>query len=284
MSTQSTWRLDSFPGDVNKPWRHYQFHQRATAWVSQHLFDRVVYKTRHGLLKGLKRKGGLGWVPDWLCRGLYTPEIRFLERTDLQHQVVYDIGAFHGLLTLFFARRAQHVVAYEPVQRNRARLLDNIALNGLRNVTVRDLALGATALDGEIWAEALMSGYSKLELSTVSATDNAVREKVSITTLDEDIREHRLPAPTFLKVDVEGYELQVLHGAKSTLNSARPDLFLEMHGQTVREKLQTAEQVVTFLFDMGYRDVKHVESGLRIMPANSFAAARGHLYCRREIR
>ena len=52
-----------------------------------------------------------------------------------------------------------------------------------------------------------------------------------------------------------------------------------MHGDTLEAKVRKAREIVEFLFDSGYRDVTHVESGAQITPANSNNAARGHLYC-----
>ena len=48
------------------PYRHYLTKQKCVAWVSQHLFDHITYTARRGLIKGMKRKGGLGWLPEFL--------------------------------------------------------------------------------------------------------------------------------------------------------------------------------------------------------------------------
>ena len=52
------------------PFRHYTLKHRLIAWISINLFDTLTYTVRHGLLKGMKRKGGLGWVP-----ALFSPSI-----------------------------------------------------------------------------------------------------------------------------------------------------------------------------------------------------------------
>src|ERR1700739_1668063 len=92
----------------NQPFRHYTVRHRIIAWISQNLFDNITYTTRHGLLKGMKRKGGLGWLPGFMGPAV-TPELTFWMNHSFQGQVVYDIGAFHGLLTLFFARSSRQV-------------------------------------------------------------------------------------------------------------------------------------------------------------------------------
>ena len=48
--------------DEDLPFRHYTLKHRLIAWISTRLFDTTTYTVRHGLPKGVKRKGGLGWV------------------------------------------------------------------------------------------------------------------------------------------------------------------------------------------------------------------------------
>ena len=92
---------------------------QAVSWINKTLFDGVTYTARNSLNKGLRRRGVLGWL---LFESNDTPELRFWKQLDLDGKVVYDIGAFHGLLTIYFARRARMVVAWEPNSRNRQRL------------------------------------------------------------------------------------------------------------------------------------------------------------------
>ena len=117
--------------------RHYTLKHRLIAWISRYLFDTTIYTVRHGLLKGLKRKGGLGWVPAMLSPGIATPEQEFWSGLNLSGMTVYDVGAFHGLLTLFFATRASRVVCFEPNTQNHQRMTENLELNGIQNVEVR---------------------------------------------------------------------------------------------------------------------------------------------------
>src|SRR3984885_7478187 len=125
------------------PFRHYSNGHHAIAWISRCLFDRFTYTVRHGLICGMKRKGGLGWTPAWLSRGAQTSEETseemFWRGQALGGLVIYDVGAFHGLLTMFFASQGAQVIAYEPNEANYARLIENIRLNHLTNVQLRKL-------------------------------------------------------------------------------------------------------------------------------------------------
>jgi FkbM family methyltransferase len=189
--------------------------------------------------------------------------------------VVYDVGAFHGILTMFFAARCKQVVCYEPNQANHARLIENIRLNNLCNIQVRQFGVGAQPGSGTLHYPPEMSGGGSLDPHAVGP----VSQHVEVTTLDRDIAASALPAPDLIKIDIEGWELEALRGARGTLATYHPALFLEMHGDTMREKQRKASAIVAFLCDAGYTDIVHVESGATITPGDETVAAEGHLYC-----
>ena len=246
----------------------------------------MTYTVQHGLLRGLRRRGGLGFLPQRLTGGGETAEHRFWAALPLTGLAVYDIGAYHGLMTMFFARQAQQVIAFEPNSRNRARLTENLALNGIKNVLVRPIGIGATAGEAVMDFDPLLAGGATVrQAGALDRHMDASRrqtETIMVTTLDEDVRSQRLPAPDLIKIDIEGLELSALQGATATLDSAHPALFLEMHGETRNEKRSKVRAIVAFLEGRRYPNILHVESGTRITSANSDIAAQGHLYCRRD--
>ena len=83
---------------------------------------------------------------------------------------------------------------------------------------------GGSSVDGKAIEELLRTGA------------DTVAEEISIVTLDDEISQAGLPAPDFIKIDIEGWEIEALRGARNTLNLHKPALFLEMHGETIREK------------------------------------------------
>lgn len=252
------------PDDL--PFQHYTLRHRVISWTSRNLFDRVTYTARHGLVRGMKRRGGLGWVP-W---GAESKEEAFWRALPLDGLVIYDVGAYHGILTMFFAAHCAEVVAYEPNRANYERLMANIRLNGLKNVRVQRLAVGNQARSGFLSYSPSMAGGGKV-------SDRG--QPVEITTLDGDITANSLPRPDLIKIDIEGWELEALKGARETLAAYHPALYLEMHGETMREKRQKAEAISAFLCDAGYTDILHVETGAAIGPGEAAMAAEGHLYC-----
>ncbi len=267
----------------DQPFRHYTTTHRIVSWISQHLFDNLTYTVRHGLLKGMKRRGGLGWLPQFLARGEGSPEQVFWSNFDCKNLVVYDVGAFHGLLTLLFARQARAVISYEPNNRNHARLTENLRLNGVENVIVRKLGVGSESSTATMVAMPLMSGGATIESASVeglrASNLRLVSEEISIVRLDDDIRDASLPAPDFIKFDIEGQELAGLTGARETIMRHRPRLFLEMHGETMNLKRRKVRDIVAYLDELGYSDIRHVETGAQVTTGTSDVAAEGHLYC-----
>jgi FkbM family methyltransferase len=265
------------------PFQHYTLKHRLIAWISMHVFDTATYTVRHGLLKGAKRRGGLGWIPSVLSRGILTAEDQFWSGLNLSGMTVYDIGAFQGLLTLFFALRAKTVISFEPNTQNRKRLVENLTLNGIKNVKVRDVGVGSLRETRKMVLTPLMPGGASVD---GRAGENLLRagvrtlvEEVSIVTLDQEIAEANLPSPDFIKIDTEGWEIEVLRGAHNTLQMHKPMLFLEMHGETVSEKKRKVAEILSFLWNLNYRRIHHVETGTAITPENASVAMEGHLCC-----
>ena len=260
--------------------KHFSLRHMLVAAVSQRIFGNYTYTVRHGLAAGLRRKGGLGFVPFGPAE---TEETRFLRRWPVEGKVVYDIGAFEGVLTLFFARKAAQVIAYEPNPRNFQRCMENVKLNGFRNVRVMNRGVGEQPGAIELTYDPLMPGAGSADAATTAQIASSVRSaktvRIEVVPLDEDIRRHGLPAPDFIKMDIEGMERFALPGMKETLAKYRPELFIEMHGATVEEKVEIAHSVVGFLESAGY-GVHDIESGRDLRVATMGEMRPGHIHCR----
>lgn len=138
--------------------------------------------------------------------------------------VVYDVGANAGFYTLLAATLVGargRVVSFEPVPSNLEVLRRHIALNDLVNVEVIEAAvadrdgIAAFSAEGGHGATARLSESGNL--------------RVRVTTLDTLRSEGRIPAPTLIKIDVEGAEYAVLRGAERLLRDTLPYLIVELH-------------------------------------------------------
>ncbi len=249
------------------------------------LFRNHTYTSRHGLAKGLRRKGGLAFLPSFIPRSTeMLKEEVFIEALDLIGKTVYDIGGDQGIYTLFFARKvgkAGRVLTFEPNPVSYAHIVTNVGLNCFEHVEVRNMALGEKrgkltfvfpANDpGRGTADELISGQILREPGSKTI-------EVDVDALDSFVLRERLPKPDFAKIDVEGLELSVLLGMRETLRSHRPQLFIEIHGANMDAKVDNIRQVGSFLLDAGYK-IDHVESQREITRSNIDDAREGHIYC-----
>jgi FkbM family methyltransferase len=263
---------------------HFGIRSRVVSRLSRAL-DGLTYTQRHGIIAGMRRRGGLGFLPAWVAgREGDTAEIRFLRALDMRGQVVYDVGAFHGILTLHFARTARQVIAFEPNPVSRARLQDNLTLNALTNVRVVPLACGREAGMLELFFDPAFSGGASADAALKAQIAGSTRERrmqrasVPVLRLDDVVVREGLPAPDLVKIDVEGLELDVLEGMETLLAREQPRLYLEMHGSSAEDKTARVRKIVEFLVARRYV-VRHVESGTFVTVENAGHAREGHLYC-----
>ena len=143
--------------------------------------------------------------------------------------VFLDVGANVGLMTVVAARFVGpmgRVYAFEPVQ-GTARLLErNVALNNASNVEVVPMALGARR-ERRVITEHLETHRGAASFATGGVGTGS--EEVQVDTLDAFVRERGLEGRVRLvKIDVEGWEEQVLAGGEGVLSElAVPALIVE---------------------------------------------------------
>jgi len=240
-----------------------------------------VYTVRNGLARGLRRRGGLGFVPHW---GVPSAEERFFEQLSLEGQTVYDAGGFEGVITLFFARRVGpngRVITFEPNPENVRKIEENVRLNGFTHVSVRPVALGASRGRATLVFPSDETARGSLEQhisEDIRREKGALAVDVDVDTLDGQVAAG-LPLPDFVKLDVEGVEREVLEGMRTVIAARRPRLYIEIHGADPERKLDNVTSVARFLWAAGYA-IRHVESGSELTAAADLPKAiEGHLYC-----
>lgn len=132
---------------------------------------------------------------------------------------VVDVGANIGFITVRAARTASRVIAIEPHPMRFRYLERNVALNGLNNVTCLNCALGAAEGELVLYDVDPTLGPRPLDVSVTPGRGKCHR--VPLRTLDSLVEEAEL-----VKIDVEGYEAEVLLGA-SKLLARGPRLVIE---------------------------------------------------------
>jgi FkbM family methyltransferase len=249
--------------------------------ITRSLFDDRVYTSRRGLTRGLKRKGGFAFLPQ---QKRISKEERFLTQLNLRGRTVYDVGGGRGEFTLFFARAVGSngkVISFEPNPFNYSRLVDQVRLNHFDMVEVRQVGLGKTQETTKLVFRPVDPGRGSVHEHISAKTlrhDDAITIEVDLDSLDHQVAMNDLPEPDLVKIDVEGWEFDVLQGMAETIGAYRPEIFVEIHGLDAQAKSENARRIVDFLLLHQY-SLFHVESENRIDASNAEIAKRGHLHC-----
>lgn len=156
------------------------------------------------------------------------------------HDRVWDVGAFVGDTALIFARKALAVVGFEP--QTDAWICAAWNTRHLPSVEIVNAAVG----NGEkvhVQDNELEGNLGTRSLATGEGTE---------TLRLDDYSDHRRYDPTFLKIDVEGFEPNVIAGAMKMLRRAKPMVLVEVYGTMLARYGFTSNDVIRPLVDLGY--------------------------------
>jgi len=206
--------------------------------------DARRFETRHGPMLALR---GDQYITRSLeLYGEFSPgEWLLLEQLARPGQTVVEIGANIGTHSVTLARRCAPAPLYvfEPQQRVFQILCANLALNDIGNAIAFPEACGET--EGQAVIPPLDYGANANfgGVSLESDTAGAAGQRVRVRPLDS----LELAECGLIKIDVEGFEPQVLRGARETIARCRPTLYVE------NDRAANQGEVISLMAGMGYR-------------------------------
>ena len=156
----------------------------------------------------------------------------------VQDDVVFDVGAHMGFFTTKIAKQVKKVVSFEPDSVNYRFLKANISLNSMSNISSMNCAVGKE--NGFLFLE------NKYGHGRTKITDAKTGRKVLVKTIDSLAKELKL-TPSLIKIDTEGYELNILIGTLSTLSNSKPKLLIASYHYP-----NEAKDIVKFLTQKSY--------------------------------
>jgi FkbM family methyltransferase len=190
----------------------------------------------------------------WLFKSYEPEETELFSSFIKPEDVCLDIGGNIGYFSMIMAARATrgHVHVFEPIVINAAMINANKELNGFKNVTINNTAVG----DQKGMVTFSVSDDSAF--SSIKATGRfgeAENVSVPILRIDDYLAENKIDHIDIIKVDVEGAENMVIDGAKGLLSSniKKPRLvLLELFDENLKPFGSSVAAIVEKMRGWGY--------------------------------
>lgn len=187
-----------------------------------------------------------------LLHGSWDQDIAKAMREFIQQgATVIDIGANIGYFSLLASQLVGSqgkVLCIEPSQKNLSRLCEHLWLNRCSNTTILSVAAGRH--DG--WADICFPTYNNAGAATLRPVSSVQAQSTLQVALDDVFESHGI-SPDFIKLDVEGFELEALKGMERTLLRCGPLIVCELTEQFLNELGQSSRELIAFMESLGYR-------------------------------
>jgi FkbM family methyltransferase len=169
--------------------------------------------------------------------------------------IFWDIGANIGAISMPLLKKFNNLeaVLFEPSAEVAGRLIRNLAHNPDLYSRVTILTIALSDSEGinnfHVSNETFNSGVSGLGYS-----ENRYKFAVGVQTYTGDslVESKKFAPPQLIKIDVEGYELEVFKGLKNTLSKYHPIIIFEHSVYRLKERNQPIDTVTKFLETLGY--------------------------------
>ncbi len=215
-----------------------------------------------------------------LSTGTYEDEIGKLIKISLHEgDNALDIGGNIGLQSLRMSACVGlngKIYAFEPLKHIAEKFKKNIALNKANNVTLFEMAL--SDVEGEMVYKMDKNTWNQGTFSLKNASTGTDAQNIIINIADELAEIQHLESLALIKIDVEGFEYNVLRGLKATLQKHRPRIIFEYDNNYWESTAQNINSCFDFLTELGYAIYQISDAGAELI--NSVAdVTGGNLFC-----
>jgi FkbM family methyltransferase len=222
--------------------------RRPARWLASRRPVRVRAGHAAGMRMDLRRASA------WYARGDNERPIQNAIAANLAPGDVFlDIGANVGFFSLIAARAVGprgRVYAFDPVPANAAAIRRNAALNRLASLEVIQAAVCASDDQSEL----VLARHPGGAVLTGRGQPPDARGRIQVRTVSIDrlVMDGRVSAPTLVKIDVEGGELDVLRGMVQTARACTPRIICELDDPDLVALESKIAAVDMFLNELGY--------------------------------
>lgn len=166
-------------------------------------------------------------ISDYITNGLYEKYlIEWCKQFCRKDKNILDIGAHSGTYTVSLADHCQNVYSFEPQRMTYYSLCGSVALSNIKNAFCINYALGSNEQVGKQILKIISIDGGGSTLHNNNDNNILQREEIEVKTLDS----FNIDNINFIKIDVEGNELQVLLSSQTTLEKSNyPKILFEMN-------------------------------------------------------
>jgi len=176
-----------------------------------------------------------------------------LMRLVKNENTILDIGTNYGTTILQFAKLIGNqgkCYGFEPDPYNFKVCQRNLKLNDFKNIFVENVGLGKESAELFLVVDTETNRSGNRISSNIKGKESY---KVPIICIDNWIIEKEIAKIDLIKIDVEGFELNVLKGAEQSLKEFNPTLFIELDDTNLKEQGNSAKELVSYLASLRYK-------------------------------
>ena len=219
-------------------------------WLKKSELTVYVHDPKRGLMRPVLEGQRLKWTLNENLSVDATYWLDVVEPLLTRDDVVFDVGTNIGTIANWFAARTHHVHGFEPHPDNLRMTNEQIQFRKTTNITLSQLALGSEPGILQLHVKSFHGHHS---LGDTSATPTLEKIDVEVDTVDRYCTANGIERIDFLKIDVEGFEEEVLKGATTMLKNHQVGLVLFELRQTILASIgKNGKDIFAPLLEQGY--------------------------------
>ncbi len=195
------------------------------------------------------------YIGHYFYFGFFDESLHSLKKLVDKGDVILDVGANIGITTLYLADKTGEtgkVYSFEPDAYNYKQLKKNISLNSFRNVEAYNIGLGHESGSFKLF---VVNTGNRGRNTILNEKEIAGKDfcHIKIGKLDVWVTEQKISRLNLIKIDVEGFEYNVLLGAENSIKKFKPKLFIELDDNNLKYQGHSARELVSLLEKFGYK-------------------------------
>ena len=177
-----------------------------------------------------------------------------------------DIGANHGYYSLIISQNSPktRIFSFEPSQKNYKTLMNNIKINQIKNIEVFKNVVREIHGNTKVYYSGdEKSGQTSCLPNNHTDKNPALIEDVENLIIDDIYIKNNIRGKNLFKIDVEGFELNVLKGMIDILTNEDNILFIEHNEETLNKNNDTTKDILKYLNNLNYAGYDVLDNDLK---------------------